>query len=125
MSRREIYQLDSSFELSHTKVSDNLCYWVPVYDPAGTHVQFKVWMMDSGYKNCLGVRGWGCVEPSQVQWFRENASQGGRGILFCHIPLPEHLELAQTYPYQGRVSRITPSPVNTGLFAAIVETKSV
>jgi hypothetical protein len=80
--------------------------------------------MDSGHKNCLGVKGPGCVEPSQVQWLRDQAKPG-KGMLFCHIPLPEHLDLYNKYPYYGRVGNITPFSVNTGLFAAVVEAKAV
>lgn len=69
------------------------------------------------------------MNPSQVAWFRQENTRipaadtsKGKGILFFHIPMPEHVTLYNEYPFYGsKLSNISPWAVNTGLYAAIVE----
>eukprot|EP00397_Hematodinium_sp_SG-2012_P043739 GEMP01048690.1.p1 GENE.GEMP01048690.1~~GEMP01048690.1.p1 ORF type:complete len:355 (+),score=77.77 GEMP01048690.1:25-1089(+) len=70
---------------------------IPIYAAEkNSTVTFYLWMMDSNENNCEGVKGWGCVELDQVQWFlnksRELKEKDGRvipGIMFHHIPMVE------------------------------------
>ena len=47
-------------------------------------------------------------------------------MLFMHIPMPEYVTLFNEYPYYGtKICDVSCWSVNTGLFAAIVEHKTV
>lgn len=48
----------------------------------------------------MGVHGYDCVRPDQVEWFREehtkisvNDPSKGKGFLFVHIPIGEFMNL--------------------------------
>jgi hypothetical protein len=82
--------------------------------------------MDTGNTNCLGIPGYGCTEPDQVQWFREQAREQRakeKGFLFVHIPLSEYMNLYNDYEVIGNRGEMVSCPsANTGLFGAVLET---
>lgn len=66
LTREEISELDRSFNLSLTlpnqaNISHAFNYWLPVYDDNG--VSFRLWFLDTGHEDCLGVKGWDCILP--------------------------------------------------------------
>lgn len=89
--------------------------------------------MDTGVNDCLGVTGYGCTEPDQVNWFRSQNKQipkddpsKGKGFLFIHIPLIEYIHLHNDYEFYGnRGELVGCSSVNTGLFSALIEQPTV
>lgn len=70
-------------------------YVLPVLGSDGKPVAY-VWLLDSSDNDCMGTKGWGCVYPDQVEWFKrtsqELAVKDGKalpGVMFHHIPLDE------------------------------------
>ena len=81
----------------------------------------------------MGVHGYGCVLPDQIDWFREENKKilasdpsKGKGFLFMHIPTFEYVNLYNDYQYYAsRLEDICCSSVNTGLFCAMKEQPTV
>ncbi len=88
------------------------------------------------YSTVEGVDGYGWFLPEQVAWLRrccEARMQANKGkpvpsLAFFHIVLPEYLA-AWRDPSNSRIGRAAeaecPGALNTGMFAAMVETGSV
>jgi hypothetical protein len=93
----------------------------------------RLWFLDTGVADCLGIPGYGCIEPSQVNWFREQNYQieasdpsKGKGFLFIHIPLIEYMNLYNDYEFYGHRGELVGYPsANTGVFSALKEQQSV
>ena len=89
----------------------------------------NIWMFDSGDSDCLGVKGWGCVNPDQVEWYRTKSIElekkyGAKlpAIAYLHIPMPEYMNVWTYFDCKGRrQEHICCASVNTGLFAALKE----
>jgi len=134
-----VSELDRSYNLSLTQpnagnISHAFNYMLPVYHGNGSDVAFRLWFLDSGEDTgCFGVRGYDCVRPDQIEWFRQAHYQipatdpsKGRGILFMHISIPEYTYLYNNmgfYGHRGETSYC--QPLNTGLFGAMKEQKTV
>jgi hypothetical protein len=74
------------------------------------------------------------INSDQVEWYRNQSSiytgkNGGNplpSLSFFHIPLPEFNEIYRGTSYTGITKEIVCSPIiNTGLFAAMVESKDI
>ena len=131
--------MDRSFNLSLTlpnaaNISHAFNYMLPVYDANGTEVEFRLWFLDTGEdEGCLNQWGYDCVHPDQLDWFRREHSaipkedpSKGRGFLFIHIPIFEYVNLYNDYAFYGnRGEDICCWSVNTGLFSALLEQKTV
>jgi hypothetical protein len=74
------------------------------------------------------------IKSDQIEWYRNQSrirseKNGGKplpSMAFFHIPLPEFNEIARGNSYTGISKEVVCSPiVNTGLFAAMVESKDV
>ena len=88
------------------------------------------------YSTVEGVDGYGWFTPAQVEWLRarctaRTAASGGRpvpSLAFFHIVLHEYLA-AWRNPGASHIGRAAedecPGALNTGMFAAMVETGSV
>eukprot|EP00347_Sterkiella_histriomuscorum_P007757 403347672 len=139
LTREEISELDRSYEYSLTRpnqgnISMAFNYQIPVYDGSGTNIVTRLWFIDSGASSgCFNKKGYDCVREDQIDWFRQanfqiptTDSTKGRGILFLHIPLVEYMPM---YNYENTVGTrgetVCCGAVNTGLFAAIKEQKTV
>lgn len=110
-------------------------YVVPILGQDGRPV-FYIWLLDSSDNDCLGIHGWGCVYPDQVEWYKRASKrlidQDGRvvpGLMFHHIPLPEVLEAWNDYENTKLIGtlgeQICCFSSNTGLFDAIKEMGNV
>jgi hypothetical protein len=114
-------------------ISNSFNYVLPVYDAAGENVVMRLWFLDSGEKDCLGVEGAPCVHPDQVKWFRdENAKilatdpSKGKGMLFMHVPLVNYRKMYNDFPWYGnRKAEVACQAVDTGVIGAILEQASV
>eukprot|EP01099_Mayorella_cantabrigiensis_P002721 TRINITY_DN2200_c0_g1_i1.p1 TRINITY_DN2200_c0_g1~~TRINITY_DN2200_c0_g1_i1.p1 ORF type:complete len:320 (-),score=88.98 TRINITY_DN2200_c0_g1_i1:315-1241(-) len=138
-SRHQIVTLDQTAEESLTQfgpagVPGVTNFYLPVYSSnSSTEVISNLWFLDSMDDNCLGVVGWGCVYPAQVEWFRATSdavkvSQGGTkpGLAFFHIPVPEYMYLWSNFPIHGnKTEDVCCFSVNTGLFSAFVEKRNI
>lgn len=109
-------------------------YVLPVHSSDGKPVAY-VWMLDSSDNNCMGTKGWGCVYPDQVEWYRQTSKQladkDGKvlpGVMFHHIPLVE-VNAAwndATVEVNGTKGEdVCCFSVNTGLFEAIKEVGNI
>lgn len=89
----------------------------------------RLWFLDTGDSDCMGVHGYDCVHPDQLDWFREqnNAIEDtdpskGQGFLFMHIPMIEYVHLYNDYNFFGHAEEaVCCQSVNTGLFGALKE----
>ena len=109
-------------------------YVKAVYDQSGENKLFYLWAFDTMITQCEGVKGWGCIEPPTIQWYREKSKElidadGGKvlpGFAFIHIPLPEYLTMWSTSPVYGlRNEQVCCSSVNTGMFSAFKEMNNI
>lgn len=114
-------------------ISNSFNYVLPVYDAAGENVVMRLWFLDSGDQDCLGVEGFGCIHPDQVKWFREENDKipatdpsKGKGMLFMHIPLVNYRKMYNDFPWYGNAKgQVSCQAVDTGVFGAILEQASV
>ncbi|CDW88364.1 metallophosphoesterase [Stylonychia lemnae] len=139
LNREQVSELDRTYNLSMTKpnapnISHAFNYMLPVYDQSGQNISFRLWFIDSGEdQDCMGVGGYDCVRPDQIEWFRqqnkaipESDPTKGKGFLFVHIPLSEYINLYNNDQFYGkRQEDICCWAVNTGLFGALKEQKTV
>jgi predicted MPP superfamily phosphohydrolase len=111
LTREEVSEFDRSFNLSLTQpnaanISHAFNYFLPVYDKNGSEIQFRLWFLDTGHEDCLNEKGWDCVRPDQVEWFRRehrkiNDNSKGKGFLFIHIPISEYMNLYNDFSFFG------------------------
>ena len=98
---------------------------------------FLLYCLDShDYSTVKGVKGYGWFTPQQVEWLRESCQKrttANKGVpmnslAFFHICLPEYVS-AWDNPKKNSVGKAAedecPGALNTGMFAAMVETGSV
>ncbi len=91
-----------------------------------------IYCLDSrSYSTLKSVKGYGWVELSQINWYRQESAKftqnnGGTplpALLFQHIPLPEHFTAwsSKETPTFGERNEDECSPkINTGLFAQLL-----
>lgn len=104
LDRQEIVKLDMTNPYSYTQLfPDNMAgastFVIPVYSSKHPEkVVMNLWFFDSGDYNCLGVNGYGCVEPKMIDWYKRMSrqleiEQGGKkpAVAFMHIPPVEYL----------------------------------
>lgn len=97
-----------------------------------------LYFLDShDYSTVEGVDGYGWFYPQQVSWLREccvkTAEENGGtplpALAFFHIALPEYVpawDSRESLPHIGRAAEDQcPGALNTGMYAAMVETGSV
>ncbi|MCK9859017.1 metallophosphoesterase family protein [Paenibacillus sp. ATY16] len=88
-----------------------------------------LYFMDSGEYADASIGGYAWIQPSQVQWYREQSCQLAEknnavlpGLAFLHIPLPEYNEVWESGGAEGtKGEQVCCSKVNSGLFAALLE----
>lgn len=127
-------------------------YVLPVYASTGDDIVFAIWALDSGrylqdnngwYGGRLeqdavlpnglqGSHNYDFVKFSQIMWYwnrsvalEQEAGHKVPGLLFMHIPLPEHRLIHMNPAATGMVGEknedVFNSPINSGLFAAILQ----
>lgn len=101
-----------------------------IWNAAGTKPVYGVWLVDS---NDYFVDGkshpYDWIRADQVQWYTETSvalekQYGAKipGLMFFHIPLREFNEMVNTVKIIGvRQEHECPSPINSGMFAALFE----
>lgn len=140
LSRAEMSAMISSSPYSlNTLDSDNELadIEIEVMSSDGESVPFVFYCMDSNdYSTIEGVGGYGWFEVEQIEWLRntcnartrENGGKPVNSLAFFHICLPEYSS-AWADSSNSRVGRKAenecPGALNTGMFAAMVETGSV
>lgn len=140
LNGEEIVKLDMSEELSMTQLGpSNIAgasnYYLPIYSYNSTEIGQVLWVFDSGNTGCLDVKGWGCVEYNQIEWYRNTSraiAQQQRTVVpalaFFHIPLYEHLDLWNVHGVYGDLGEgegVCCSSVNTGLYSAMKQVGDV
>lgn len=104
-----------------------------VLEVSGTKGQTAaaLYFLDSGgYSELESVSGYDWVRRSQVDWFlaqslQRQDKQSGKplpALMFFHIPLPEYREVwNRSICFGHRYEKVSCPPLNSGLFAAMVE----
>lgn len=104
---------------------------LPVYDEAGADIKFRLWFLDTGHEDCMEVKGWDCIRPDQVEWFRSAHTNitdeaKGKGFLFIHIPFSEYMDMINNWDYYGyKGEEVCCGSVNTGIWGALKEQKTI
>ncbi|WP_336790003.1 metallophosphoesterase family protein [Paenibacillus sp. MMO-177] len=88
-----------------------------------------LYFMDSGEYAHESIGGYAWIQPSQVQWYREQSRQFAEknngvlpGLAFLHIPIPEFNDVWESGNAEGtKGEQVCCSKVNSGLFAALLE----
>jgi len=139
LTRDEIIKLDQQIPISYTQrgplnITGASNYFLPIFSSTSQttnsdDVMANLWIFDSGDDNCLGVPGWDCVHPDQVDWYRTTSKsiqeETGRiipGLSFFHIPVPEFMDVFNYEKTFGllRDTGVCCFSLNTGLYAAIL-----
>jgi predicted phosphodiesterase len=131
LTTSQLVELDRTDSLSRTQIGPKHIhgrtnYYVRVRSSTSNSTSAYVWVFDT-QTTCLGVKGWGCIHPDQVQWYLDTSYKLKRedgkiipGVAFLHIPIPEFLDLWNFHTTYGRKSDdICCSSVNTGFFGAM------
>lgn len=94
-----------------------------------------LYCFDSGdYSDHSEATGYGWIREHQLAWFRREAEiyrqcNGGiplPSLAFMHIPVPEYRDVWNTRVCFGhRYEKVGCAPVNSGLFAAMLDAKSI
>ncbi|MCS7315884.1 MAG: metallophosphoesterase family protein [Bryobacterales bacterium] len=101
-----------------------------VWNAAGTRPVYCIWLLDSNEYFTEGKNTYyDWIRTDQVCWYYRSSVElekryGGKvpGLMFFHIPLREFNEMVnQTRIIGARHEPEAPSPVNSGLFAAVLE----
>jgi hypothetical protein len=134
LSRSQIMDIEQSFPLSLTQrgpanISGMTNYVLTLLSGKSNEPVVNLYMMDSSDDRCLGVSGWGCIYPNQVQWYRETAirlkqqfNKALPAIAFFHIALQEYMNVWNKFPAHGHKEEpVCCSSVNTGIFSAFRE----
>jgi len=99
-----------------------------IWDAAGREPVYCVWLIDSNeYFQDGKNRPYDWIHADQIDWYRQTSidlekRHGGKipGLMFFHIPLLEFSEMVNHSKIIGsRQEPEAPSPVNSGMFAAI------
>lgn len=109
-------------------------FMLPVEQESGG-LAAALYFFDSGsYSEQADVPGYAWVRDRQIAWFREEAAalrtlNGGAplpSLAFLHIPLPEYRDMWNTRLCSGhRYEKVGCPPLNSGLFAAMLEAGGV
>lgn len=94
---------------------------------------FNIYLLDSGSYGPKEIGGYGWINFSQIQWYRELSEELRKehrspmpSLMFTHIPLPEFKNLWNSGRAQGnRNKKECPPKINSGLFASLLEMKDV
>jgi 3',5'-cyclic AMP phosphodiesterase CpdA len=99
---------------------------------AGGRTAYALFFLDSGgYSQVPSIAGYDWIRSGQIEWYARQSramaeTNGGRpvpSLLFFHIPLPEYEQVWRTRTCYGHRHEKPASPkVNSGLFAAMLET---
>ncbi|WNQ11421.1 metallophosphoesterase family protein [Paenibacillus aurantius] len=91
----------------------------------------QLYFFDSGsYSPLDTVKGYDWIRSDQIDWYREQARQGmnpeSPSLAFFHIPLPEFKQVWEQNPCYGhKYEEVCCPAVNSGLFAAMLETGGI
>lgn len=131
--RREIALLDMTCPYSLTQQGELLLhgnnYYLQVLDENGQNPAATLYMFDSGDMECLDVKGYDCIRPNQVEWYRNTATtlktKYGKtlpALAFFHIPLHEYMNVWNFFNTTGiQQDSICCQALNGGLFMAFKE----
>ncbi|KRE50147.1 metallophosphoesterase family protein [Paenibacillus sp. Soil724D2] len=89
-----------------------------------------LYFFDSGDRSPLPIQGYDWIRSNQIDWYREESrkiqssigAQAYPSLAFFHIPLPEYKQVWENGTcYGNKFENVCCSPVNSGLFTAMVE----
>eukprot|EP00823_Brevimastigomonas_motovehiculus_P002434 TRINITY_DN148_c1_g1_i1.p1 TRINITY_DN148_c1_g1~~TRINITY_DN148_c1_g1_i1.p1 ORF type:complete len:365 (-),score=102.22 TRINITY_DN148_c1_g1_i1:219-1313(-) len=142
LKRAQVAALDAAYDLSLTAPSTGLHgatnYLLSVWPASSTVVpSTHIWVFDSGDYTCMGVKGYDCIRPDQIEWYRTLSAEMKVKYLktvpalsFFHIPLPEymymwnHINVSWPSSPSGYENPACGS-LNSGLYAAFKEAGDV
>jgi hypothetical protein len=141
LTRDQIVELDRSYTNSLTQLGPQHIHGVTNYVLSVASFQrdhssppaMRLYFFDSNNANCEGIRGWGCVYPSQIEWYRQVSNSyrvaGTKvpALAFMHIPIPEFMSLWNYYTTYGTLQDegICCASVNTGLYSVLREMNEI
>ncbi|KAK8793460.1 hypothetical protein WA158_004819 [Blastocystis sp. Blastoise] len=138
-NRREIMEIDEQNPWSYSQegpkdVVGASNFMVPVYAYKNdTKIVLTLWFLDSGDYNCMGQAGYGCIDPTAIEWYMKKSTEIEKeqgypvpGLAFFHIPVPEYLIAWSHFNgVGGRYEDCGCASLNTGLLAAALKRKDL
>lgn len=105
-------------------------YTLSISGPDG-QTAAALYFFDSGDRSPLPhIQGYDWIRSNQIDWYREESlklqssigAQAYPALAFFHIPLPEYKQVWENETcYGNKFENVCCSPVNSGLFTAMVE----
>ncbi|MFA5262290.1 MAG: metallophosphoesterase family protein [Opitutaceae bacterium] len=100
-----------------------------ICDSTGKNPVFAIWLIDSNDYRPDPKEGYDCIHTDQVAWYYQTSKEleakyGQKipGLMFLHIPLLEFKEMVASKGILGeRREPESPSKINSGMFAAVLE----
>jgi len=71
LTRSEVHEFDMTYDNALTApnagdLTHSFNYVLPVYDEEGKEIVQRLWFLDTGDSECMGVGGYDCVHPDQI-----------------------------------------------------------
>jgi len=108
MTAYEMLELDRSYRLSLSEhgppsIAGNSNYFLKIQPSNNTLNGSYIYVFDSDTPSCGSNGGWGCIQNSQIDWYKEMSDANNRlpSIAFVHIPPVEVIDLWNNYPVYG------------------------
>eukprot|EP01132_Coremiostelium_polycephalum_P005825 gene5825-7249_t len=111
MNSFEISSMDQEYELSYTRhgpntISGESNYVLEIFSSSNStdgQIGALIYMFDSDTKGCGENGSWGCIQPDQVQWYREQSQMYNhtQSVAFVHVPPIEVIDLWNNYQVWG------------------------
>lgn len=141
LDRMGVYEYIKGFPLNLTSTVEGISgvtnYILTVKSSDGSKDAAALYVFDSNsYTTLEQLKGYGWIRHDQVQWYIDQSKRMKENndgtplpsLAFFHIPLPEYFEAVKegtVYMYGMRMEKVCCPEINTGLFAAMLESGDV
>jgi len=138
LSREQVMKLDLGYPLSMSQMGPNSIsghsnYVLQVLGSNSDKAVSHLYFMDTGNRECMGVPGWSCMMPDQVEWYRTTSMELRRkhgailpSLAFFHIASQEYMTSLNNLQGRGtKKETVCCSSVNTGILGAFKEMQDV
>ncbi|KAF2074367.1 hypothetical protein CYY_004342 [Polysphondylium violaceum] len=104
----QMMELDRSYPLSlsqhgPSEAAGNANYVINIQGSNDTAAASYIYIFDSDTPSCGANGAWGCIQPSQIEWFKKQSLLNLQipSIAFVHVPPIEVVDLWNNFPVYG------------------------